>query len=166
MGRKKKKKNYTKTIGFTALVVVLLVFFKTTIFKDYNFLDNFNFNLFSKKGNIEVTQRSVQEDYSQITDEITSPTPKQIPYVEIFFSKSSGNKDVYVAVKREKFDGNASNIKYAIQTLLQGPTISERKQGICSEIPSGTKLLSQNNFLNLSSKIFSVHIINASSLLS
>lgn len=156
MGRKKKRKNYTKTIGFLALILAVIIFLKTTLFNDIDCLSKINFDLFKKRENIEVTQRSVQEDFSQIPDEISTQNPKKISSVEIFFTKLSGNKDIYVAVKREKNDESISDIKYSIKTLLQGPTVSEKKQGIYSEIPVETKLLSikeTNNkvIINLSS---------------
>lgn len=141
MGRRSKKTNQNKTIGIIILVVALLVYAKMTILKDFNPLTDLNFHFENpfKRGAIERTERSVTEDLSELPEqnEITEETT-----VNIFFTKVTNTKDVYVAVSRKKPQGySGSDIEYAVKTLLQGPTKYERSQGIFSEIPSTTRLI-------------------------
>ena len=60
--------------------------------------------------------------------------------VKIYFLKldSSGNSSTFIS-KREMKEKTLNN---AIKSLLKGPDYEERKAGVYSEIPSGTKLLS------------------------
>ncbi len=76
--------------------------------------------------------------------EETSPEqPKQEEYVNIFFiGKNEHNEEVYRAVKRVyNKDVDGSKIKYAITSLILGPTSGEKSKGVYTELPTGTKLL-------------------------
>lgn len=154
MGRKRKRKDNTTTIGIVVLVIALCVYVKMTFFNDFNPFKDLNIKLPKQEENIKVTERSVQEDYSAI-DSKDNTEIKQDKTVEVFFPKSSSGSDVYVAVARKK-PSHISDIEYAIQVLLKGPTKSEIKNGVCTEIPSTTKLLYVKNepnrvIVNLSS---------------
>ncbi len=72
----------------------------------------------------------------------TKPTEKT--YVSIYFiGQNSAKEDVYKSVSREyKKDTDGSKIKFAIQSLISGPKQDEKTNGIYTEIPSGTKLIS------------------------
>lgn len=76
----------------------------------------------------------------------TTPEPVKKVYVNIFFVGQNENKEeVYKAVNRpydKETDG--SKIKFAIKSLISGPTQNEKSKGVYSEIPSGTKLISVN----------------------
>lgn len=141
MGRRRKNKNENKTIGIIILVIALLIYAKLTILKDFNPLTDINFHFENpfKRGQIEVTERSVTEDLSEL--------PEQNDIVEdssvtVFFTKVTNTKDTYVAVSRRKPQNyTGSDIEYATKTLLQGPTKYESSQGICSEIPNNTRLI-------------------------
>lgn len=141
MGRKRKKPDNTNTIGIVVLLTILVIYLKTTFFNDFNPLkeiDLSKFKLPSKHQNIEVAERSVVEDYSNIQD--TQQTQEE-HNVEVFFTKSTHNGNIYVAVPRKKTNSNISDIEYAIKMLLAGPTKSDIKKGLYSEIPSTTKLI-------------------------
>lgn len=169
MGRKRKKKNNTNTIGIIVLIIAIAVYAKMTFLKDFDFIEqlqNLNIKLPTFERKIKVTERSVKEDYSEIQPELKTEQKKEVQlqkaekkvdkYVKIFFTKSSNGQDVYVALPRIKKDNKCSDIEYAIKTLLKGPTSSEKKSGIYSEIPSNTKLIyvketSKKIIINLSS---------------
>ena len=143
MGRKKKRKNHTNTIGIIVLLLALIVYAKMTILKDFNFYNlNINWENPFKKEKIEVTERSVTEDFSQTKDDEKS-TIKEDVVVNIFFTKISNGKDIYVAVSRTKPDSyKGSDVEFAVEQLLKGATKYEKGQGVCTEIPSSTRLLS------------------------
>ncbi|MCD8378373.1 MAG: GerMN domain-containing protein [Candidatus Gastranaerophilales bacterium] len=148
MGRKKKRKDNTNIIGIIVLIAAAVIYVKMTFFKDFNPLQNINFNLPFWEKKIEVTERSVKEDYSEILPELNEPE-KQEKYVEIFFTKSTGGQDVYVAVQRLKQDWvKVSDVEFAVINLLRGPNKSEKINNIYSEIPSSTKLLSVREMQN------------------
>lgn len=64
-------------------------------------------------------------------------------YVKIYFLGQNENKEeVYKVVKREYNPAEGTKFKVAIKDLIQGPNPKEKSQGIYSEIPQGTKLLS------------------------
>ena len=141
MGRKRSKRNQNKTIGIIILIVALLVYAKMTVLKDFNPLTDINLKLENpfKKESIKVTERSVSEDLSELPEQskIVEETT-----VNIFFTKVTSSKDVYVAVSRKKPQNyKSSDVEYAVKTLLNGPTKYERSQGIYSEIPSTTRLI-------------------------
>lgn len=143
MGRKRKRKDRTGTLGIVVLIIAVLVYAKMTVFKDFNPFTDFDFNLknpFAKE-KIEVSERSVTEDLSAIQEEQSSIKEEDI-YVNVFFTKVTNSKDVYVAVSRKKpKDSAKSNVEYAVNMLLAGPTKYEKNQGVYSEIPTTTRLL-------------------------
>ena len=156
MGRKRKKRNNTNTIGIIVIIIAIAVYTKMTILKDFNFLEeiqNLNIKMPTFERKIKVTERSVKEDYSEIQPELQKEQAKEKnnitqqksikkadKYVKIFFTKSSNGQDVYVALPRIKNGNKCSDIEYAVKTLLNGPTSSEKKNGIYSEIPSKASL--------------------------
>lgn len=140
MGRKKKQKqnNY---IGITVLFLLLLVYAKIMFFPDFNPFKDIDFKNPFNKRNIEVSTRSVEEDYTEVNNEDVKMKDEEI-FVNIFFSRISSGKDVYVAVSRKKPENyKGSDVEFAIKMLLNGPTKAEKAQGAYTEIPSGTKLL-------------------------
>ncbi|MCM1264921.1 MAG: GerMN domain-containing protein [Candidatus Gastranaerophilales bacterium] len=143
MGRKRKRKDRTNIIGILVLVIALCVYAKMTFLKDFNPIKDFDFdfNFPKQEKNIEVTERSVEEDYSAIAPEVKTQIEED-KTVEVFFTKSSGGQDVYVAVPRKKPANNKlSDIEFAVKVLLNGPVKYEHNNGIYSEIPQSTKLL-------------------------
>lgn len=139
MGRKRKNKDKNNIIGIIVLTLICAFFLKTTVFKDFNFNDiNIKLDNPFKKETIEVTKRSVAEE----ANPQTAIKEEQIN-VGVFFTKVTSSKDVYVSVLREKpktFKG--SDVEYSVISLLKGPSKYEKTQGVYSEIPSTTKLIS------------------------
>jgi len=149
MGRKRKNYNRNNIIGIIVLIVALLVYVKMTFFKDFNPLKDINLKFENpfKQEKIEVTQRSTTEDMSAVVDEENieekSVIKEEDVFVNVFFTKMTNGKDVYVAVSRKKpqtFTG--SDVEYAVRMLISGPTKYEKKQGVYSEVPTTTKLVS------------------------
>lgn len=74
------------------------------------------------------------------------PEPVEKVYVNVFFIGQNANKEeVYRAVNREyDKDIDGPKIKFAIQSLISGPTAYEKSKGVYSEIPAGTRVISIN----------------------
>ena len=90
-----------------------------------------------KPDQIEVSERSVQEDEAEPAD------TKEKEYVNVYFiGKNEHNEEVYKAVKRvynKEIDG--SKVKFAINSLVRGPKQEERQKGVYTEIPSGSEII-------------------------
>jgi spore germination protein GerM len=143
MGRKRKKDSQNNVIGISVLLIILLVYLKCVCFPDFNpfqDIDWTKFKLPEKHKDIQVAQRSVVEDYSNIPEPAKENVVKD-KFIEVFFTKSTKTGNVYVAVSRKK-PKNISEIEYAMKVLLSGPSKSDIKKGLYSEIPSSTKLIS------------------------
>ena len=141
MGRKKKNNVNNSYIGIIVLVILLFVYLKMTVFQNFNPFEKFDISGLFKREKIEVSERSVAEDLSAVKDEASEIKEEDI-YVDVFFTKISSGKDVYVAVSRKKPKNySGSDVEYAVKTLLKGPVKSEKDKGVYSEIPSTTKLL-------------------------
>lgn len=88
-------------------------------------------------------QVNVPPENDKKPDEQSEEQPKQQEYINVFFiGKNENNEEVYRAVKRvynQEVDG--SKIKYAINSLILGPTTGEKSKGVYTEIPAGTRLL-------------------------
>ena len=71
---------------------------------------------------------------------------KSKEYVNVFFIGQNANKEeVYKAVNREyDKDIDGSKIKFAVQALINGPKEKEKANGVYSEIPSTTRIISIN----------------------
>ncbi len=95
-----------------------------------------------------------------IVDEPQTPTETQVPteeqaekeepkqtkdYVYVFFvAHNSKGEEVYRAVRREyvpEVDGS-SRLKFALKSLVNGPSTKEKKLGVYTEVPAGTRLIS------------------------
>lgn len=79
-------------------------------------------------------------------DDTPKPQPVEKVYVNVFFIGQNANKEeVYRAVNREyDKDIDGPKIKFAIQSLISGPTTYEKSKGVYSEIPSGTRVIAIN----------------------
>lgn len=143
MGRKRKKQDNTNTIGIIVLLIILLVYLKTVFFNDFNPFKDIDFSKFKlpqKERCMDVSERSVVEDYSNI-EEVQEPQKVQMPTVEVFFTKSANNGNVYVAVSRDKKNPDMSDIEFAMRMLIAGPARADIRRGLYTEIPRSTKLL-------------------------
>jgi len=94
----------------------------------------------------------IVDNTSQYTEE-TTPEPEdnkqnekqeiQYEYANVFFiAHNSNGEEVYRAVKREYIHEYGSKLKFAVKTLINGPTAKEKKLGVYTEIPTGTRLIS------------------------
>lgn len=88
-------------------------------------------------------QEEVSEDTTQEqVEEVEVPVRKT--YVNVFFiAQNEKKEEVYRAVKRlynEEEDG--SQLRFAINNLLKGPSTKEKSKGVYTEIPAGTRLIS------------------------
>lgn len=149
MGRKRKNHDRNNIIGIAVLIIAVIVYLKMTILKEFNPFENINLKFENpfKQEKIEVNERSTAEDMTAVVDEENieekSVIKEEDVFVNVFFTKVLNGKDVYVAVSRKKpktYTG--SDIEYAVKMLLSGPTNYERKQGVYSEVPATTKLIS------------------------
>ncbi len=99
---------------------------------------------FGSKDVIEETPQQQQEEVAENKEE--TPTKEdEIKYqiVNVFFIAHNENgEEVYRAVKREYIEEYGSKLKFAIKSLINGPTDKEKKAGVYTEIPSGTRLIS------------------------
>ncbi len=94
-------------------------------------------------------------DEPQAPTETQQPTEETTPkentnknkkdYVYVFFiAHNSKGEEVYRAVKREyvpEVDGT-SRLKFALKSLVNGPSAKEKKLGVYTEVPAGTRLIS------------------------
>lgn len=89
-----------------------------------------------------VVQEAAQEETAQEPEEIAQDVPKS--YVNVYFIGQNSNKEeVYKVVKRIYHgEPDGTKLKYSIENLLRGPSLKEKADGIYSEIPAGTKLIS------------------------
>ena len=99
---------------------------------------------FGSKDVIEETPQQQQEEFAEDKEETTTKED-EIKYqiVNVFFIAHNENgEEVYRAVKREYIEEYGSKLKFAIKSLINGPTDKEKKAGVYTEIPSGTRLIS------------------------
>lgn len=84
------------------------------------------------------------EPETQVKDnEPAKTTEIKYQIVNVFFiAHNSNGEEVYRAVKRRYIPEYGSRLKFAVKELIKGPTEKERKAGVYTEIPSGTRLIS------------------------
>lgn len=87
-------------------------------------------------------QETVVQEPVQKPEEENLDVPKS--YASVYFIGQNANKEeVYKVVKREyNAQRDGTKLNFAIKNLLKGPSAKEESDGIYSEIPKGTKLLS------------------------
>ena len=114
-------------IGFCMLVVLGVIAFNVFMPKPE-----------IKPDDIEVSQRSVEEEPAEKTEEV-----KVKEYVNVFFiGKNEHNEEVYKAVKREynkEVDG--SKVRYAVYSLIGGPKQFEKEHGVYTEVPPYSQVI-------------------------
>lgn len=98
-------------------------------------------------GNMEIEDPSTPPPVTTPVENPQQPSvpvqPKEKEYANIvFIGQNDNHEEIYKIVKREyspQIDG--SKFKFAISSLILGPTKSEKNAGIYSEIPTGTEIL-------------------------
>lgn len=94
---------------------------------------------------IETPNQEVQEtvDEEQQEDKKVEEEPIVYEVANVYFIAHNANgEEVYRAVKREYIPEYGSKLKFAVKSLINGPTAKEKKLGVYSEIPAGTRLIS------------------------
>ena len=96
--------------------------------------------------------KDVIEDNKQISEEVTSENNQEEPQKEdelkyqtiniFFIAHNSNGEEVYRAVKRDYLPEYGSQLKFAVKSLINGPSEKEKKAGVYTEIPAGTRLIS------------------------
>lgn len=130
MGRRKKKNNNFRNIGLTAVIIIAGVYgYLAYVNGDFAKIQIPYVNFFDKyKNQARIQEPIVAENLLQ------TPIKKEDNSVKIFFIAREDGKDVYRTVVRTN-DTNMSNVAYAVQCLMTGPTKYEKNKGIYSEIP-------------------------------
>ena len=87
---------------------------------------------------------NTEETNAEKQNETGNAIPKE--YVNVFFiTHNSKGEEVYRAVKREyipEINQGTSKLKLAVRELIKGPSEKEKKKGVYTEIPAGTRLIS------------------------
>lgn len=94
---------------------------------------------------IEEPAQKTEEVSEQQEETEKKADEKTITYevANVFFiAHNSNGEEVYRAVKREYLPEYGSKLKFAVKALINGPTAKEKKLGVYSEIPAGTRLIS------------------------
>lgn len=95
---------------------------------------------------IEPTTKHTQERIPEEEEEqVVIPKEEEIVYevANVYFiAHNSAGEEVYRAVKREYLPEYGSKLKFAVKALINGPSDKEKKLGVYSEIPAGTRLIS------------------------
>lgn len=114
-------------IILTLLILATIVFIKFAYFPSEN----------PQLPNEEQTEL---EDKKAQEEEIKLPKEHVIVF---FIGQNSAGEEIYRAVKKEyNKDAQKSKLRESIEILLKGPSAKEKSNGVYSEIPSGTRLIS------------------------
>lgn len=135
--------------NFSKIVIAILIFISLMWVRE-TFFPQLTFNDIVKNMGIKEKISSITPDVFDDELELNSTGEKIIGekkaqekyenMTRIYFLKtnSDGSSEIYVS-KRELKN---SDLTSAIKSLIKGPDSAERKAGVYSEIPGGTKLLS------------------------
>ena len=129
---------------FSRIVVLIMIIISCFWVRETFFPNaNFNFNMSKKISSIKPDSEGEVLEPNEEGKKILGDSEKQQQaenIAKIYFLKlrDDGTSKIYVS-KRELKEISLNN---AIKSLLKGPDSKERKEGVYSEIPNGTKLLS------------------------
>ena len=131
--------NWFSKIVVIVMIIICCFWVKETFFPNANF----NFNMGEKIASIKPDDEGEVLEPNEEGKKILGDPQKQQQTentAKIYFLKLSddGTSKIYVS-KRELKEISLTN---AIKSLLKGPDSKERKEGVYSEIPDGTRLLS------------------------
>ncbi len=116
-------------LTFIIVLILLAIYVKIAFFPSENAISDNN-------KNTEVSER--------VPDDVPE-TSTEIKYEDVnvyFIAHNSNGEEVYRAVKREYIPEYGSKLKFAVKALINGPSDKEKKKGVYSEIPSGTRMIS------------------------
>ena len=122
--------NYFQKIGLIIVIILAAIYVKMAYY-----------------GSPDVIEEPVQqtEEVSETQEEQKKTEEKTLTYevANVFFiAHNSNGEEVYRAVKREYLPEYGSKLKFAVKALINGPSAKEKKLGVYSEIPAGTRLIS------------------------
>lgn len=124
--------NAFQKIGLLIVAILVVVYVKMAFFGSQDVIVDENQT--STETQVPAEEPTKQEKPKQTKD-----------YVYIFFiAQNSKGEEVYRAVKREyvpEVDGT-SRLKFALKSLVNGPSAKEKKLGVYTEVPAGTRLIS------------------------
>lgn len=129
--------NLFSKIVVLAMIVLCGLWIKDTFFKDVTF--NLTEKISSMKPEIFNDELPLSDEGKKILGDKENPSRYE-NVVRVYFLRlnNDGTSAVYVS-KRDLKD---VSLTAAIKALLKGPTYQERNDGVYTEIPNGTKLLS------------------------
>ena len=93
-------------------------------------------------------QPDTNNNKTEISENIPEETPSKTDKIEYetiniyFIAHNSNGEEVYRAVKRDYIPEYGPKLKFAVKSLINGPSEKEKKMGVYSEIPSGTRMIS------------------------
>lgn len=137
--------NFTK-LFLIFLLALVAFFFRDTIFGKNSPL-NFDLPEFNIQNPFEFQKVT---DNTEKLDVLTEKEAEEIAKKEdikpkemvvVYFLSSDMNGKSWFAKSIRPLPNGQSQISYAIKSLIKGPQEAEKKNGIYSEIPAGTKLL-------------------------
>ena len=140
--------NFTK-IFLVFLIVLIGFYFKDTFFGDsFNF--QFAFPKFTKEAQSPFQEEKIT-DNTKLSEEPAEKEPKTEEKkdetkpketVIVYFLSVDKNGSSWFTKSIRPLPEGKSKMSYAIKNLVQGPLKGEKANGIYSEIPSSTKVLS------------------------
>lgn len=125
--------NDFQKIGLIIVIILAAIYAKMAFFGSKDIIE--------EPVNVtETTEQPIQQTVETPKNKITGET------VNVFFiTHNSKGEEVYRAVKREYIREKyptTSRLKFAVKELINGPTAKEKKKGVYSEFPTGTRLIS------------------------
>ena len=118
-------------IGIVIVVILAAVYVKLAFFGSPDVVEN----------EIQNTEKVAAQEPKEEIPENNEKIEYQI--VNVFFiAHNSNGEEVYRAVKREYVPEYGSQLKFALKALINGPSDKEKKHGVYTEIPAGTRLIS------------------------
>ncbi len=128
--------------GLFILIAATLGVIKVFYFPEVNILPNMINKEQKEDSEINNHQKEAEDASSQ---EVQKEEEEKMPkiFVNVYFiGQNKNNQEVYKIVRRNyNPDTDGSKLEFAIKNLIKGPSVSERKNKIYSEIPKGTQLL-------------------------
>ena len=117
-------------IGLIVIIILAAIYVKMAFFGSPDIPEDYGKN-------------QEQEVVNEATEQPEEKPEQKTQYINVFFIAHNANgEEVYRAVKREYMPEYGSQLKFAIKTLINGPSVKEKKLGVYTEIPASTRLIS------------------------
>lgn len=125
--------NDFQKIGLIVVIILAAIYIKMAYFGSKDVIE-------------EPVTTKTQIEEKNITKQEEPQEKVSTEYVNVFFiTHNAKGEEVYRAVKREyipEMNQGTSKLKLAVRELIKGPSEKEKKKGVYSEIPAGTRLIS------------------------